>query len=219
MLSATGRGGAYVLVSLHPPRLVARLLAAPALGLRIVEATVLGSERGNDRVAGSAPTVGGGDGARRVDPGELPDRLSPGQFSVIVARKGAFPAAVDASLSPPTPPSMPPWETLHRSVIANHQRTLDEWFQDVDPLLTPKRLSELENAWAKRLPTSAVEKGTSGTLNLAGAYEVMFSQQERMEFTMEYFLDDVEVFRDEGRMADPERLTLSEAVEFLRKNQ
>jgi len=148
--------------------------------------------------------------------------LSPGQFSVMVARKRAGSRVSSSSSSSPSSS----WEATCGSVLAAHRGVLDEWFREVNPLATAERLSSLKEAWARRVIVLSSGSGSSeeeaeqdAPLSLADAYETMFSEDERREFTMEYFLDDVAAFRSEGSMANPEKLSLTEAVNFLEKNQ
>jgi len=124
------------------------------------------------------------------------------------------------------------------AVAAAHTLVMDEWFVEQHPLLTPEREERLIHDWRNRVAIEAAA-GTpevraaaerdgatashertherNSKLSLQAAYEVMFSEMERSEFTFDYFLEDA---AGEGVAAvEGAVMTLAEATEFLRANQ
>ena len=77
------------------------------------------------------------------------------------------------------------------------------------------------------MKTQERTEGEQRRLSLRAAFEVMFSESERSEYTFEYFLEDYTSGRAEGTHEDCSALSsqehlsisLAEAIEFLRLNQ
>ena len=222
---STGRGcgGVYVMISLHPPKLLARLIAATPLELQLEEAIVL---RPGDTSRPKAEQMGcivasfkanstkvESEPAKNLQEDVLPERLAEGEFSVMIARRYAI-----LPVSKPLKDDSMSWEVVCDKTRTLHAEILDNWFREVDPLLTNERLIILERTWSLLLKDSANET-SDGYLSLEAAYTVMFSEDERREFTFEYFLDDIKAFKEVGAMKNGNRLSLAEAIEFLKQNQ
>ena len=85
--------------------------------------------------------------------------------------------------------------------------------QEERPLFTPARAAALAAAW-----DSGCREGKGigrGQLPASAAHRAMFSAEERSEYTLEYFLDDLVAFGP----AVPDELSLEEAAAFLKANQ
>jgi len=219
-------------VSLHPPAMVARLLACPALGF---EPTLLAATS----LAPSPPPTASGVRITHESAGNATGEkgdcdaldhagckvLPPGHCSVVVARRSALSwtqllhaAAADAAAADATAPEVAcPVRRLQCQVAAAHGSALDTWFTAVDPLLTPEREAELTFRWVRAAAQAgAARAGTAGAgarLAAADAYAAMFSTEERSEYGLFDFLEDLA----QSRGAEP--LTLAEALAFLRENQ
>ena len=95
--------------------------------------------------------------------------------------------------------------------VRRHQRAVrDRWFTEEAPFLTPERAAALRASFA------ATGAGAAG-LGLEAAHRIMFSDEEREELTLDFFLSDVEAFT--AAMARPDRMTLEEMLRFLAENQ
>jgi SAM-dependent methyltransferase len=95
-------------------------------------------------------------------------------------------------------------------VRAHHERVLDRWYREQNPLLTPDRLAKLRSDF-----DVASQRVGHTSLTLRACYEVMFSEAERAELDFEFFLEDVRA----SQLAVPGEMTFEEAVEFLKANQ
>jgi len=175
--------GKLMLISLHPPLLLSRLVTAANLGFENVSIKVIKSKSTDEPCWND----------------DLVDVLSKGEFTLLVAER-----------------SSQHWRDLYKSdlvmeVAAEHAAVFDYWFTRQHPMLTNDRSELLAQRWPK-----ANEMGDIA-LPLQDAFQLMFTDDERSEYTLEYFLEDVKEF--ENNMASPNTLSLSEAEVFIQMNQ
>ena len=107
------------------------------------------------------------------------------------------------TMVPTTPPVPPTNEDEIRSILDAH-------FQHECPMLSKERESCIRSAWAQG-------DGDSATLDLESAWTVLFTPHERVEYTYELFLDDLDLPR--SNIMTSTSLTVEEGIEFLRTNQ
>ena len=210
-------GGVYIIVSLHPPAMLVRLLEAEGLGFesRLAVAKVVRSGEGGNPSDVSSDLLS-----------DLGCKQTPaGYHSVVVAVRSSMQWENLCSDIGGTAGS------LRSHVEAAHTRALDVWFTEVDALLTPERIVELSQSWELRSTAvhgadkSRSSGGTGARLSLRIAHMVVFSEDERSEYAFEDFVEDLAMFREETRAKTPSgvvvrsEIGLEEVISFLKSNQ
>jgi len=123
-------------------------------------------------------------------------RSAPGEaFTVALCRRqGSEPACLQA-------------------MRAHCDEALEAFFAET-PLLTPEREAAVAHAFARAAPSGHL---ASASLSLGDVHEMLFTEAEREEYTLEAFVEDAAVSRH--ARVDPTRMSLEEALAFLQENQ
>lgn len=195
--SALAPEGVLLVVSIHPVKLMNSLLAQPELlGFSELESWSLPADIGASSAAADAPVVPDA----RVETGSSTAGGAAKPTAALVLRRV----------------SRPVWTSELRAEAARHiVEVLDAHFCAEMPFLTAQREAELRHAFEQR-PSTCADAG-SGRLSLEEAHRAMFpSPAEQAEYTLELFLEDLHA---DERYSDASSLSLSEALDFLQRNQ
>jgi Methyltransferase domain len=191
--------GRYLVCSLHSLDLLGDLLSTPALGYSVqVHETAAPTVSKSVRTSAAAETsaISATQSALSKDGVIMNDALAPimtGSIAICVKKDAGFVVDMD-------------------QLAEEEREVMDTYYQTTQPLLTPEREEAIRQAFP---PSSFEGKGPPSSVRFEEAHRIMFSTEDILDYTYELFLEDLETFP----LETPERITVDEAIAFLREKQ
>uniref|UniRef100_A0A7S1BLB4 Uncharacterized protein n=1 Tax=Corethron hystrix TaxID=216773 RepID=A0A7S1BLB4_9STRA len=113
---------------------------------------------------------------------------------------------------------------LRDSIREHIHRTNDEWFRNLNPMMTGVREMDLKKAFmTQRVQLNCDEEDCEG-LPLKDCYNVLFTEAEKEHLDYDFFLEDWAAFREKENHCDDkkisqDRMTIDIALKFLEEMQ
>lgn len=242
-------GGIYVLVTFHPAEFIEKLLKQLPGTDWHVDWEVINREIedvNQNRMGSNVDTVVHSnicqtDSSNTVDlhPAPSSSAWSSGTFepdenyrktvTVFTCRRQSSRSSIDESSCSPLPSYI-----LDKGQVQKHiERTCDDWYQTINPMVTGERENELRLAFLEAATANIDIKcenddrrdgKSANILKLKKCYEILFTDAEKEHLSYEYFLEDWDAYcnQREDNDSDPirrEGMTISIALDFLKEMQ
>ena len=96
------------------------------------------------------------------------------------------------------------FDRVHEHILA----TNNHWYKNENPIMTSRRLQDLQNAFGDR-----------EALNLVEAYDALFTEAEREDLSYDLFMEDWNAFVGSKPEIEKDSISLHTAVAFLKEMQ